>query len=57
MTLHKLVVEIEGKDKTFFTLADSIDEAITKVKGHLSQAGLTGKITVCQPKPQLTFIN
>lgn len=55
-TIFQLTLDVNGKQKTFLTLALDTEEAVTKVRRYCEESKLNAKILTCSPKSALTFV-
>jgi hypothetical protein len=56
MTTHKLVINENGEQNTFFTLAQNTEKACEKVRRWLKDQGREAEIQTCAPKPAITIV-
>jgi hypothetical protein len=56
MTTHKLTILEGTEQKTFFTVAPNVAEAVDKVRRYLKENNREAVIETCSPKPSLTIV-
>jgi hypothetical protein len=59
--VFQLTLDVNGKQKTFLTLASDTEEAVKKVRRYCEDQKTNSKmpeskILTCAPKPALTFV-